>query len=81
MPLTSVGMDGMRFVHREIVGHTVDLARAGEDDFGVGITPSTGFENRELSTAIDLEIGEGVLHAIDMADLSGQIEYQRLIAD
>ena len=35
---------------------------------------AAGFEQRQLAAAVDLEIGVRVAHAVDVADLSGEVE-------
>ena len=60
---------------------SVDLTGPGEDDLHGGIVLPASFEQRELTPAIDFEIGVGVVHAVDMADLAGQVEDHVLPAD
>jgi hypothetical protein len=61
-------------VHRQVVGLAVDLARAGEHDLHAGVVVAARLEQRELAAAVDLEIGVRVPHAVDVADLAGEVE-------
>ena len=70
----------MRFRHRQRVGPAVDLARAGEDDLDPRVVAAARLEDRQLAAAVDLEIRVRILHAVDVADLAGEIEDDVLIA-
>src|ERR671925_740164 len=52
----------------------VDLSSAGEDDAEAGIVGAARLQQRQLGTAIDLEIGLGIVHRVDVARLAGQVE-------
>src|SRR5258708_4854584 len=56
------GTHRMLFVRREIVGFSVDLACAGEDHDDTRSDRATSFQESELSTAVDLEVGERIGH-------------------
>src|SRR5262249_9365400 len=58
----------------QIIGLAVELAGTGEDDFDRRIVFPAGFEDRELSAAIDLQVGVGVAHRIHVAGLTGEVE-------
>ena len=64
----------MALVDRQVVRYAVDLARAGEYHLDVGIVVAARLEDGELAAAIDLEVCEGVAHAIHVADLTGQVK-------
>ena len=66
--------DEMRLVDRQAVGPAVDLSRAGVDHPHAGIVLAAGLEHRELRAAVDVEIGVRIAHAVDVADLPGEIE-------
>ena len=61
-------------VHRQVIGAAVDLARAGIDHPHRRVVASAGFEHRQLRPAVDVEIGLRVPHAVDVADLAGEVE-------
>ena len=69
----------MALVDWQVFGFAIYLACTGKDDLGVGITVSTGFQEGKLATNVDLQIREGIFHAVGMADLSCQIENDFLV--
>src|SRR5580700_341720 len=77
----AVDVDGtqrMPFIDGQPFGPAVDLARAGKHNPRGRVEFPTRLENRELGAAIDLEVGERVLHRIEMARLSRQVEQKVL---
>src|SRR5262245_40129642 len=64
----------MPLVNRQIIGLAVELAGTGEDDFDRRIVFPAGFEDRELSAAVDLQVGVGGAHRIHVAGLTGEVE-------
>jgi hypothetical protein len=64
----------MIFGNGQRAGPSVHLTRAGVDDFGAGVVMAARFEQRELRAAVDLEVGVRVAHAVDVADLAGEVE-------
>ena len=64
----------MRFRDRQLLRPAINLSSAGEDDFDLGIAGATGFENGNLRETIDLQVGQRILHGIDVARLPGEIE-------
>ena len=64
----------MVLVDRQAVRRAVDLPRAGEDDPHRRVVPPAGLEHRQLRAAVDLEIRVRVAHAVDVADLPGEVE-------
>ncbi len=64
----------MVFVDGQPVGAAVHLTRACVHDADRRVVPPAGFEHRQLRAAIDLEIRVRIPHAVDVADLPGQVE-------
>ena len=60
--------------HRQLVRLAVDLPRAGEDHLRARIVMTARLEQRQLAAAVDVEIGVRVAHAVDVADLAGEVE-------
>src|SRR4030095_3622828 len=81
----------VRLGHGETLRAPVNLPRPGKDHLHVRIVVPARLEQRQLAAAVDLEIGIRLLHAVDVADLPGEIEdhvvaaheigYRRLLAD
>ena len=71
----------MFLVDGDVFRAAVDLSRAGKDDLDLGIELATGFENGQLSPAVDLEVRLGVSHRIHMARLTREVEQEVLAAD
>ena len=71
----------MQFIHGQILRPAINLPGAGEDDFPIGVELPAGFQDCELAAAINLQIGEGILHAVQMAHLSGEVEQEILALD
>ena len=64
----------MRFGDWKAVGATVYLTRAGEHDLHRWIVVTARLEERQLAAAVDLQVRVRVLHAVDVTDLSGEVE-------
>ncbi len=64
----------MKFIHRQVLRDPVHLTSAGIDDFEIAIGIAATFEQRQLTPAIDIEIIERISHAVDVADLTCQVE-------
>src|SRR3989304_4943419 len=80
--LPAVSADGvhrMGLGGRKPNGPAVNLPRAGVEDSNRVIALATGFQNRELAAAVDLQIGLRILHAIDVASLTRQVEEKILV--
>ena len=71
----------MALIDRKRVGAPVHLARTGEDDLHLRVVVAARLENGELAAAVDLEIGVGVPHAVDVAHLAREAEDDVAIAD
>ncbi len=71
----------MPLVDRQRVRTSVDLTRAGEHHAHAGVLRPARLENRQLRAAVDVEIGIRIPHAVDVADLAGEIEDDVLILD
>jgi hypothetical protein len=81
----------MVLADRQRIGLAVNLACAGVDDFHAGVVVAAGLEHRQLAAAVDLEIGIGIPHAVDVAHLTREAEddvaaaheivHRRLLAD
>src|SRR5262249_60442111 len=65
---------GAAVVDRQILRAPVDLPRSGEDDAHLGVVVPACLEQRELALAVDLEIGEWIVHGVEMTRLAGQVE-------
>jgi hypothetical protein len=61
-------------IHGQVLGATIDLARAREYQLWPAVESTTGFEERELRPTIDLKICQGIFHAVQMTHLASQIE-------
>jgi hypothetical protein len=75
------GAEEVVFVYGEVVWFAIDLACAGEDDFDGGVVFAACFEDGKLGAAIDVEIGDGVVHGVEVARLAGKVEEVVLILD
>ena len=64
----------MVFVDGQPVRAAVHLPRACVHDADRRVVPPAGFEHRQLRAAIDLQIRVRIPHAVDVADLPGQVE-------
>ena len=73
--------DQVRLVDRQAVGPAVDLARAGVDDADPRVVLAAGLEHRELRAAVDVEVGIRIAHAVDVADLPGEVEDDLAVLD
>ncbi len=71
----------MTFGDRQRVGLSVHLARSREHHLHRRIEFPARLENRQLAAAVDLEIGVGILHAVDVAHLAGEVEDDLAIAN
>ena len=61
----------MVFCDRQAIRMPINLAGSSEDDLRGKIMLPARFEQRKLTSAINFEIGVRVIHAVDMAHLSG----------
>src|SRR5262245_7502848 len=67
-------------VDRQRVGAPIDLPCAGEYDFDAGVEVAASLEDRELAAAVDFEVAIRIQHAVDVADLPGEIENDGSVA-
>ena len=74
MPFTSTGRSGCFLVHRQIIGPAVDLPRAGEDDADLRVVFRGRLPGWRAARGIDLEVGVGIVHRVQVAGLAGEIE-------
>ena len=58
----------------------IDLTGARIHHLDAGIVPPARLEQRQLAVAVDLEVGMRVAHAVDVADLPGEVEDDLAIA-
>ncbi len=65
---------GVLLVDRKILRHAIDLARAGVNDAAPRRLTRAFFEEVKLRGSIQVGIARRVLHAVDVADLAGQVE-------
>src|SRR5207253_4625702 len=77
------GAGRLAFVNRQqFLGNaTVDLAGAREHDLRLGRDAPARIEQSELAATVDLQVSKRILHGVDVADLTGQIEDDGLAAD
>src|SRR3990172_2110899 len=75
------GVNRMVLVRRKAHGLSINLARAGVHDADPRVPLAAGLQDRELALAVDLEVGHGVGHAVDMADLAREVEEDVLAGD
>ena len=61
-------------VQRQVERPAVALTRAGVDDLGIRVVIPAGFQDEELAARVDLQVGEGIGHRVEVADLAGQVE-------
>ena len=69
----------MIFINRQVLGASIDLTRASENNSGCWIHVSALFEQAELGGSVDGQIGLGIPHGIHVACLSGQVENHLLV--
>ena len=55
-------INGMLFIHRQILRPTVKLAGAGKNYFDTRIVQPAGFQDRQLRSGVDIQIGQGIGH-------------------
>src|SRR5205085_9733956 len=67
-------VDRMSFGDGKVIGPSINLARAGKNNFDFGVVGAAGFENRKLRLAIDLQIRHGIAHRIEMTGLPGEVK-------
>ncbi len=70
------GGEGMLLVDRLVLRATVLPAGAGKHDLDLGVVMPAGLQDGKLTLAVDLEVREGVLHRIDVAQRSCEVEHQ-----
>src|SRR5713226_7127170 len=61
------GPEQVPLVHREILGPAIDLSGARVDDANRGVVATAGLQDEQLRAAVDLQVGVGIGHGIDMA--------------
>jgi len=66
--------DGMGLIHGQVLRAPVDLARAGEHNLNGGVIVAAGFKDGQLGMRVDLQVSVGVLHRVNVAGLTGEIE-------
>jgi hypothetical protein len=71
----------MRLGDRQRIGPAVDLPRAGEHDLDLRVVIAARLEHRQLTAAVDLEVGVRIPHAVDVAHLPGEAEDHVAVAD
>jgi len=74
-------MEDMTLVDREKIRSPINLPRAGINDPDGGVVFPARFKNKQLGPAIDVEIHKGILHGVEMARLSGEVEQVVLTLD
>src|SRR5687767_12085765 len=73
-------LDEVLLGHGQRVRAAVHLSGSREDDLHGWIVAAAGLEDEQLAAAVDLEVGIRILHAVDVADLSREIEDDVLLA-
>src|SRR3989441_5248583 len=61
----------MLLIHGQVVGPAIELAGTGEHDLNGTVVFSAGFQNGQLSTRVDVQISEGIMHRVQVTGLSG----------
>ena len=74
MPLTSVGRTRWDSLTGSESGRPYTCRVPANTTLTPGLKLRQGLEDRELTAAVDFEIANGSQHAVDVADLPGQIE-------
>ena len=74
MPLTSTGLHEVIFADRQRIGLAVDLPGAGEHHLDARVEPAARLEDRQLASAVDLQIRVRIRHAVDVAHLAREVE-------
>ena len=64
---------------RQVIGPPVDLSRARIHDARGGIVRSAGFQQRHVRDRVHTEIQQRVAHAVNVADLPGEVEDDLLV--
>ena len=67
-------VQGMSLVHGQALGLAVHLPGPRVHHARLGVVLAQGLQDPELAAAVDLQVGEGVGHGVDVADLPGQVE-------
>ena len=80
MPFTSVGLSRCVPSTGRRMRLAVDLPRPRVDDLHPGVVLAHRLQDPELAAAVDLEVGEGIGHRVDVADLAGEVEEHVLAA-
>jgi hypothetical protein len=79
-PLKST-LNGMRFVDGLVFRHAIHLSRAGVNDTDSGVELRAGEHESELGNGVHLQVTLGELHAVDVTDLSCEIEHYVRVGD
>ena len=75
------GVQQVGLVHGQALRLAVHLAGPGVDHLHVRVVLAHRLQDPELAAAVDLEVGEGVGHGVDVAHLAGEVEQHLLPAD
>ncbi len=71
----------MALGYRKLLGFAINLPSAGQYQSCFRVHLSTAFKQRQLTAAVDIQVNQRLLHALDMADLSSQAKDHFLIAN
>ena len=77
-PVDVDGADRMLFVHRQVARRAVDLPGAREHDARRRVVMTQRLEDRQLGPTVDLEVGVGIGHRVEVARLTCEVEHDVL---
>ena len=69
------GLGRVLLVHREVARPAVHLAGGGVHHGRRRISTPQQFEEDEMAAGVQIEVGHGIVHRGQMADLAGQVEH------
>ncbi len=75
------GAERVPLIDGEPLGPAVNLPRAGKHDADPRVDLPARFQDRKLRAAVDLQVGERILHRIEMARLAGEVEQEVLAVE
>jgi hypothetical protein len=67
-------MEEVALANRQEIRSAIDLSGAGVNDPDGGVVFPTRFKNKQLGSAVDIEIHKGVFHGVEVACLSGEVK-------
>jgi len=67
-------VEKVALVDRQEIRSAIDLSGAGVNDPDGRVVFPTRFKNKQLGSAVDIEIHKGISHGVEMACLSGEVK-------